>query len=141
MVALMHARALLARSVAALVLVAAAASCRVNDATAPIGPCTERPSSIVIQFRDAQPTMFTWSPDCTVAGFVLEADSAVAGGGGDLWIIHDPKSRISAPLSYGVKPANATEVLAPTPLVTGRKYRLYLIDAQGHELYSASFTQ
>lgn len=127
-------------STAALLIAGLAAGCKVSNATAPLGPCTAALTGLTVQLQSGQPTLFDWSPDCSIGGVIVETAGTTAPGA-DLWIVHDPKGRIAAPVSYGVTPRNATEVLAPTPLVTGQRYRVHLLDGSGRELYMSDFTQ
>jgi hypothetical protein len=126
------------RSAAALLIMGAASACR--NVNAPVTPCSVPLTGMTIQMRSGEPTLFSWTPECTVSGVFVETSGTTAPGA-DLWIVHDPKSRIKAPVSYGVTPTNASEVLAPVPMVTGQRYRVHLIGVQGQELYSTDFTQ
>ena len=128
------------RSVAALLIVGSAAGCRVSDANAPLAPCDGPLTGMTIQLSDVDPTTFSWSPRCSIGGIIVETNGATAPGA-DTWIVHDPNGRIAAPVSYGVVPENATEVLSPIPLVAGAKYRIHLIDGTGLELFASDFTQ
>ena len=128
------------RALGALLVIGATASCRVSDANAPVVACDGPLTGMTIQLSDVDPTSFSWSPRCSIGGIIVETNGAVAPGA-DTWIVHDPNSRIAAPVSYGVVPANATEVLSPIPLVKGNKYRIHLIDGSGLELFASDFTQ
>ena len=136
----MRARTIAPRSIAALLIIAATASCRVSDANAPLAACDGPLTGVTITLSDNAPTSFSWSPRCSIGGMIVETNGATAPGA-DTWIIHDPNGRIAAPVSYGVVPANATEVLAPVPLVAGQKYRVHVIDGSGLELFSSDFTE
>jgi len=124
---------------AAVAIVGISSACRISDANAPLTPCDAPLTGITIQSQTGSPTQFDWMPECTLGGVLVETAGTTAPGA-DLWIIHDPKARIEGPVQYGVVPANASEVLAPTPMVTGQKYRIHLIGAAGQELYAADFT-
>ena len=128
------------RSAATLLIIGATASCRVSDANAPLVACDGPLTSITIQLSDVNPTSFSWAPRCSIGGIIVETNGATAPGA-DTWIVHDPNGRIAAPVSYGVVPANATEVLSPIPLVKGAKYRIHLINGSGLELLVSDFTQ
>ena len=136
----MRGRKLLLQSMSALLAAGALTSCHVNDATAPLAPCTAPLTGVTVQFRSGEPTMFSWQPKCGLAGIVIETAGATAPGT-DLWIVHDPDGHIAGPVSYGVTPASATLVLAATPMVAGKDYRIQFIGLNGLELYSAVFTQ
>ena len=136
----MHAKTIARRSVAALLIAGAVSGCRVSDANAPLVACDAPLTSITIQLSDVNPTSFSWAPRCTIGGIIVETNGATAPGA-DTWIVHDPNGRIAAPVSYGVGPDNATEVLSPVPLVKGSKYRIHLIDGSGLELIATDFTQ
>ena len=136
----MRATTIARRSIAALIIAAAAAGCRVSDATAPLGPCSEPLTGLTVQIQTGQPTLFSWDPECTVGGVIIET-SGTTSPGSDLWIIHDPKGRIEGPVAYGVTPSNASQVLDPLPLAAGQKYRVHLLDGTGVELYASDFTQ
>jgi hypothetical protein len=125
---------------AAVVIVGITSACRISDATAPPVPCSAPLTGIVVRFTTGSPTQFEWTPDCTLAGIILETAGTTAPGA-DMWIISDPKSRIEGPVQYGVVPSTATQVLAPVPMVTGQKYRVHLLGADGVELYTSDFTQ
>jgi len=137
----MRATTIARRSIAVLIIAAAASACRISDATAPLGPCSEPLTGLTVQIQSGQPTLFSWDPECTLGGMIIETADTTTTQGSDLWIIHDPKGRIDGPVSYGVTPANASQVLDPLPLVAGRKYRVHLLDATGVELYASNFTQ
>lgn len=136
----MTAMTLARRSVAALFIVGSAAGCRVSDANAPLSSCDGPLTTMTIQFSDVNPTSFSWAPRCSIGGIIVETNGATAPGA-DTWIVHDPNARIAAPVSYGVVPENATEVLAPIPLVKGAKYRVHLLDGSGLEIFATDFTQ
>ncbi len=136
----MRARTFARRSAAALIIAAAASGCRIGDATAPLAPCSAPLTGLTVQLQSGQPTLFSWAPECTIGGVIIETAGTVAPGA-DLWIINDPKGRIEAPVEYGVTPANANQVLDPTPMIAGQKYRIHLLDATGVELYASDFTQ
>lgn len=137
----MRARTIAQASVAVLLIVGAAAGCRVSDATAPLGPCTAPPTGLTVQLQSGQPTLFDWSPDCTLGGVIVETAGTTTGAGSDVWIVNDPKAHIAGPVSYGVTPPKSNEVLAPVPLTAGQKYRVHLVGANGVELYASDFTQ
>ena len=128
------------RSVAVLFIVGSAAGCRVSDANAPLSSCDGPLTTMTIQASDVNPTSFSWAPRCSIGGIIVETNGVTAPGA-DTWIVHDPNGRIAAPVSYGVVPENASEVLAPIPLVKGAKYRVHLLDGSGLELFATDFTQ
>jgi hypothetical protein len=136
----MRASTIARRSAAALLIFGATTSCRTSDANAPLVTCDGPLTGMTIQLSDNQPTSFSWSPRCSIGGIIVETNGTTAPGA-DTWIVHDPNGRIAAPVSYGVVPENATEVLSPVPLVTGSKYRIHLIDGSGLELFASDFTQ
>ena len=136
----MRASILARRSVAALLIVGSAAACRVSDANAPLATCDGPLTSMTIQLSDVQPTTFSWAPRCSIGGMIIETNGTTAPGA-DTWIIHDPSGRIPAPVTYGVVPENATEVLSPVPLVAGQKYRVHLLDGNGLEIFASDFTE
>jgi hypothetical protein len=136
----MRATSLARIAAAALVTVGTTSACHITDATSPPVPCSAPLTGIVVRFTTGSPTQFEWTPDCTLAGVILETAGTTAPGA-DMWIINDPKSRIEGPVQYGVVPSTATQVLAPVPMVTGQKYRVHLIGANGIELYASDFTQ
>src|SRR4051812_42038089 len=116
----MRAQTIARRSIAALLIIGAASSCRVSDANAPLVACDGPLTGMTIQLSDVQPTTFSWSPRCSIGGIIVETNGVTAPGA-DTWIVHDPNGRIAAPVSYGVVPENATEVLSPIQLVKGSK--------------------
>ena len=128
------------RSAAALLIAGSVAGCRVSDANAPLVACDGPLTGMTITLSDVNPTSFSWSPRCSIGGIIVETNGTTAPGA-DTWIVHDPNGRISAPVSYGVVPDNATEVLSPIPLVKGAKYRIHLINGSGLELFASDFTQ
>ena len=128
------------RSLAALLFAGSVSGCRVSDANAPLATCDGPLTSMTIQLSGNEPTSFSWSPRCSIGGIIVETNGTTAPGA-DTWIVHDPNGRIAAPVSYGVVPDNATEVLSPIPLVKGSKYRIHLIDGSGLELFASDFTQ
>ena len=128
------------RAAAALLIVGVAGGCRASDSNAPVPTCDGPLTGMTIQLSDVNPTSFSWSPRCSIGGIIVETNGTVAPGA-DTWIVHDPNGRIAAPVSYGVVPTNATEVLSPIPLVKGSKYRIHLIDGSGLELFATDFTQ
>lgn len=128
------------RSAAALLIIGATSSCRVSDANAPVVTCDGPLTAMTIQLSDVQPTSFSWSPRCSIGGMIVETNGTTAPGA-DTWIIHDPSGRIAAPVSYGVVPENASEVLSPVPLVAGQKYRVHLLDGSGLELFATDFVE
>ncbi|MFL5562787.1 MAG: hypothetical protein ACJ79K_15050 [Gemmatimonadaceae bacterium] len=125
---------------AALVVVGTTSACHITDATSPPVPCSAPLTGISIRVTAGSPTQFEWTPDCNLAGIILETAGTTAPGA-DMWIISDSRSRIEGPVQYGVVPPTATQVLAPVPMVTGQRYRVHLIGADGVELYTADFTQ
>ena len=128
------------RSAAALLIIGTASSCRVSDANAPLTACDGPLTAMTIQLSDVQPTTFSWEPRCSIGGMIVETNGTTAPGA-DTWIVHDPSGRIAAPVTYGVVPENATEVLSPVPLVKGQKYRVHLLDGSGLEIFASDFTE
>ncbi|HWE43260.1 MAG TPA: hypothetical protein VG432_12175, partial [Gemmatimonadaceae bacterium] len=68
------------RSAAALLIIGAASSCRVSDASAPQVACDGPLAGMTIQLSDNQPTTFSWAPRCTIGGMIVETNDATAPG-------------------------------------------------------------
>ena len=95
------------------------ASCS-DSTTGPVPECT---GSVTVQVSAGTTPRFTWVPACRLFFVLVEPAQA----GNDLWsIIADSANIIAPPVTYGTVPSGATQLQAPTPLVTGTAYAAYL---------------
>lgn len=87
------------------------------------GPLPECTGPVSVAVSPGTTPTFTWTPTCRLFFLLVEPADA----GTDLWsIISDGANLIAPPVTYGVVPNGVQEGDAPTPLVTGTGYEVYL---------------
>jgi hypothetical protein len=71
------------------------------------------------------PPKISWTPACGIASLAIARANAVDPEP-PAWWIESSQSTIAPPVRYGVRPANAQEMFAPAPLVSGQSYTVHV---------------
>lgn len=96
--------------------------CSEDDPVAPavVPECT---GPVTARVTVGSEVVFSWSPDCALAGILVEPGDS----GADQWMImSEGANALESPVTYGVVPDGAREIHAAEQLVVGQEYDLYL---------------